>query len=295
MGRNSLPRVAEDFLAHLTVERGLSKHTLLSYRHDLSSFFAEHETLDEANYLQYLGKMKSQGAAQTSVARRISTLRSFSKYVRRNSPNSFLVPAAGMGRKRKLPQALSLSSINALLESCSEDIAGIRDRALLEILYSTGMRVSECVQLDSTDLRIEEELQSVSFIRVVGKGSKERLVPLGSFAINSIQRYLVRARPALVKSTRESALFINQRGERLTRQGIWSIIAKAAARAGIEERVTPHSLRHSFATHLIERGADVRSVQEMLGHANVTTTQIYTEVTAETLREVFVQNHPRAR
>jgi integrase/recombinase XerD len=184
--------------------------------------------------------------------------------------------------------------VESLIASCSDDLSGLRDRALLETLYATGGRVSEIVQLNVADIsRSEGEATTV---RVRGKGGKERLVPLGRFAQQALDQYLTRARPACIKNHREEALFLSEkRGNRLSRQSAWSIVSQAATRAGLEKVISPHALRHSFATHLIDGGADIRVVQELLGHASVTTTQIYTLVTIDKLRESYASAHPRSR
>lgn len=288
-----LPREAIRFLEHLAVERGVSKNTLLSYRRDLRDFFSSHARLDQADVSAYLLEMRENGLAESSIARKISALRSLESFLCR--ADSERVPWRIELRKsgRRLPKSIPYESIRALIESPSDDPLGIRDRAILEALYATGMRVSECIELDRDQFR--DETGELSFLLISGKGGKERLVPLGGHARRSCQDYLVRSRPILAGDHRESALFLNSAGRRLTRQGVWQIIKQAAERSGITERVTPHVLRHSFATHMLERGADVRSVQELLGHASVVTTQVYTLITQDVLRESHAESHPRAR
>lgn len=295
MQSSSLPVTAERFLNHLQVERGLSKNSLLAYRSDLTKFFESESTLSEESYSRFLHHLGNSNLSQKSITRVISALRGYSKFLRRSDSESFLVPHQRKQPPKRLPKALSLDTIRSLIQGCRDDSIGIRDRALIELFYSAGLRVSEAVRLDLADFRAKDEVSHTRFIKVLGKGAKERLVPVGSYAVEAIEEYLVRSRPTLSKGKVTSALFLNSHGERLTRQGIWHILQEASHRGALAETVSPHQLRHSFATHLLENGADVRSVQELLGHANVTTTQIYTMVTREGLREVFSQSHPRAR
>lgn len=195
---------------------------------------------------------------------------------------------------KRLPKALSISDIESLIASNSDDLSGVRDRALIETLYATGARVSEIVQLDTGDIS-KSDNETVT-VKVRGKGGKERLVPLGKFAQHALDQYLTRSRPSLAKNSHQAALFLNEkRGTRLSRQSAWQIVMSAAKRAGIEREISPHALRHSFATHLLDGGADIRVVQELLGHSSVTTTQIYTLVTIDKLRESYASAHPRSR
>lgn len=292
---SSLPESAERFLNHLQVERGLSPNSLLAYRSDLQKFFDSESFLDEDSFSRFLKKLHQSNLSVASITRIISSLRSFSKFLRRNESNSFLVPHQRNRVSKRLPKALALETVISLIDSCQDDVAGIRDRAILELFYSAGIRVSEAVGLNLLDFRGNEETSTSRFVRVIGKGSKERLVPVGGYAVVAMENYLVRARPHLSKDRSNPALFLNHHGRRLTRQGIWHLLKEASKRAGLSETVSPHQLRHSFATHLLQNGADVRSVQELLGHASVTTTQIYTMVTGDALREVFTESHPRAR
>ena len=265
-------------LDHLAVERGLAENTLAAYRRDLARYAAwlaasgvgAPEEVDAGHVTGFVAALGTGGA--TSAA------------------------------PERLPRALSVDAVTRLLEAVPVDSpAGLRDRALLEFLYGTGARVSEAVGLDVDDVVgvTGEHVDDVPVVRLFGKGSKERIVPVGSYAAEALAAWLVRGRPALVAGARPArgtpALFLNLRGGRLSRQSAWSVITAAADRAGLAEEVSPHTLRHSFATHLMQGGADVRVVQELLGHASVTTTQVYTRVTAEALREVFAQAHPRAR
>ena len=292
----------ENYLRHLTLERGLSKNTLAAYRNDLRKFFdfleqngkspIETSTQDIELFSQALLRTHS----ATSRARTLASLRGYFKYLvfvgkRLDDPTK---PIRSPKLSLRLPKALTQQQVLDLIEASgpapddeSADYLRLRNRAILELMYSTGARVSEVVNLDL------DEVDDWGLMRVRGKGSKERLVPVGSFAKQALDAYLVRSRPVLSAKGASRSLFLNQRGGRLSRQSIWEIIQKAAEGLGIE--VSPHSLRHSFATHLLEGGADVRVVQELLGHASVTTTQIYTMVTVDTLREVYLASHPRAQ
>ena len=293
----------DSYLRHLTIERGLSKNTITSYRTDLFKYlaFLESRNKDLLNVNaddidKFVSSLNQAGAASSSSARAIASIRGLHKYLileskRTDDPT---VKTRAPKLPMRLPKALSQDQVIQLLNAAgpdpdfdpSSDLIRLRDRALLELLYSTGARVSEIAGLDL------DEVSDNGLMRVRGKGSKERIVPVGSFAHAALEAYLSRVRPALVKSS-TPAVFLNQRGGRLSRQSIWQIIQKAGEVCGLE--VSPHTLRHCFATHLIEGGADVRVVQELLGHASVTTTQIYTKVTIDTLREAFQASHPRAR
>jgi integrase/recombinase XerD len=197
---------------------------------------------------------------------------------------------------KRLPKALTVDQIMSILEISGDDLISLRDRALLELLYATGARVTEIINLNTTDISsIKNDDSQVTTIRVKGKGGKERVIPIGSFGLTAVNDYLTRSRPTLCRVLTQKALFLNQRGGRLTRQSAWGIVANRAARAGLAEVVTPHSMRHSFATHLLDGGADIRVVQELLGHASVTTTQIYTLITIDRLRESYASAHPRSK
>lgn len=293
----------ERYLRHLTVERGLSKNTLAAYRTDLGKYLAFLETLglEEANASgssleSFSNSLTEANLKASSRARILAAVRGFHKFlllegIRDDDPSSRLRPPKQPSR---LPKALTQDQVVRLLEAAgpepddeAADPVRLRDRAIVELMYSTGARVSEVVALDL------DEVTDDGLLRVRGKGSKERIVPVGSFAAKSLDAYLVRTRPEMARLRGESALFLNKQGGRLSRQSIWEIIQRAGKNSGLE--VSPHTLRHSFATHLIEGGADVRVVQELLGHASVATTQIYTLVTVDTLREVYAQAHPRAR
>jgi len=293
----------ERYLRHLTVERGLSKNTLTAYRADIAKYDTWLETIGRDSLESTADDLESFAASLTELglrassrARILAAVRGLHKFLaleglRETDPTTKLRPPKLPSR---LPKALSQDQVVRLLEAAgpepddeAADRLRLRDRAIVELMYSTGARVSEVVDLDL------DEVSDDGLIRVRGKGSKERIVPVGSFAAKSLDAYLVRTRPELVKLKGDSALFLNKLGGRLSRQSIWEIIQRAGSASGLE--VSPHTLRHSFATHLIEGGADVRVVQELLGHASVSTTQIYTLITVDTLREVYAQAHPRAR
>jgi integrase/recombinase XerD len=301
-------RAVRTYLDHLSVERGLAKNTLTSYRRDLRRYqeflgqagIEELADISEATVSGFLMRLREGDAdhpplSATSAARTVVAVRGFHKFAVRDGLAT-TDPAGGVkppAPAKRLPKALPLAEVEAILEAAGSagTTLALRDRALLEVLYGTGARISEAVGLDVDDL---DAVDGTVLLR--GKGSKERIVPVGSYARDAVDRYLVRARPELVSTgTGTPALFLNARGGRLSRQSAWSVLAKAADRAGVTRDVSPHTLRHSFATHLLEGGADVRVVQELLGHASVTTTQIYTLVTVDNLREVFATAHPRAR
>jgi integrase/recombinase XerD len=299
--------VARAYLDHLVVERGAADNTLRSYRRDLrryADFLAGRgvrslSEVTEALVGEFLATLREGSAehrplAASSAARTLVAARGLHRFAARDG----LVASDVAGHvhpptpPRRLPKALPLERVERLLEACGQDDPlRVRDRALLELLYSTGARISEAVGLDVDD--IDEADRSVI---LAGKGGKQRLVPIGRPALAAVAAYRVRVRPALAARSRGTpALFLNGRGGRLSRQSAWQALRAAAERAGVGEPVSPHTLRHSFATHLLEGGADVRVVQELLGHASVTTTQIYTLVTVDALREVYTLAHPRAR
>jgi integrase/recombinase XerD len=297
----------ERFLDHLAVERGLSPNTIAAYRRDLTRYaryldsrgLRDVRSADEAAVAGFVARLSGSthhGGTPyraRSVVRALSAVRSFHRFLVRDGVAE-TDPSGGVVRPklpRSLPRPLSVRDMEHLLATPAPEAPGVlRDRALLETLYGAGLRVSELVGLDVDDLDLEE-----GSVRVLGKGNKERDVPVGRYARDAIAAYLTRERPMLATARSRSALFLNRRGGRLTRQGCWKILAEQVRRSGIRKQVTPHTLRHSFATHLLEGGADVRVVQELLGHASVATTQIYTLVTNEHLREVYFTSHPRAR
>lgn len=297
----------ERFLDHLSVERGLSPNTIEAYRRDLGryvQFLGAQGVRDvaeasEQHVAAFVAQMSSSSYdpgkryRTSSVARALAAVRSLHRFLVRDGETE-ADASAGVIRPRvprNLPRPLSVEDVSRILAAPAGGTpAGLRDRAALETLYGAGLRISELVGLDVDDLDLEE-----GSVRVVGKGDKQRVVPLGRYALDALDAYLTRARPGLATPRSRSALFLNHRGGRLTRQGCARILKLHAARAGVEKRVTPHTLRHSFATHLLEGGADVRVVQELLGHASVATTQIYTLVTEDHMREVYFTAHPRAR
>lgn len=287
------------FLDYLSVERGLSRNTIASYREDLEQFagFLKGRGLTSAGAIRkdeisdFMFHLKEKGISSNSIARRLSCLRMFFRFmvrerIVRSDPTS-LVDSPKLWKK--IPETLSFNEVEALLaQPAVRRPQGIRDRAILETLYATGMRVSEAADLRGDNVNLE-----VGFIRCIGKGNKERVVPLGRKAAESIQRYLAAARPGFLKGKVCDTLFVSRMGKRLSRQSLWKLIKQYARQAGIKKPMKPHILRHSFATHLLEHGADLRSVQEMLGHANIATTQIYTHVNKERLKSVHKQFHPR--
>lgn len=309
-----LSRAVETYLRHVSIERGLSEHTVAAYRRDLAGYLAwlEEQGIEDAeavtpklvvDFAAARASVQPPPAA-TSLARLQSSVRGLHRFLAREG----VTPEDPTGRLRppkapqRLPKALTIPQVEALLDGAGpapgdavvadgeEGLVRLRDRALLELLYATGARVSEIVQLDVDDLAHGDVL------RVRGKGSKERIVPVGSYARAAIDAYLARARPELSRRGRATPrLFLGARGAPLSRQSAWLIIQQAAERAALTAHVSPHTLRHSFATHLLQGGADVRVVQELLGHASVATTQIYTHVTVDALRDVYVTSHPRAR
>lgn len=299
----------QSFLDHLTIERGLSSNSISAYRRDLAKFsdFLAKEKLDfeqltEKEIVDFEVLLKSLGLAVTSINRNISALKSLYKYLAQEfSTNNPVSALASSKVPRRLPKALTIKEITSLIDSTKRegDPISLRDHAIIELLYGTGARVSEIVGIDINDFaKSDIEGQSITTLKLRGKGSKERIVPLGSFAKNALDEYLVRVRPSLLtksKSARaEMALFLNQRGSRLSRQSAWQMISDAADSTGLSGKVSPHVFRHSYATHLLDGGADIRVVQELLGHASVTTTQIYTMITIDKVREAYATAHPRA-
>lgn len=330
-----LEAALDDYLAHLRVERGLSANTTAAYRRDLARYVRHLEATgrtslgavgeDDVSAFVTAVRDGSDGGtplSASSTARALAAVRGWHRFAHTEGMST-RDPSAEVRaptQLRRLPLALSIDAVTRLLEAAGPAEGGpdggsdasadggpggpapLRDRALLELLYSTGGRISEVVGLDvdslgwlGADREDAERAAALAHVRLLGKGGKERVVPVGSYARSALDAYLVRARPALAAAgTGTPALFLNTRGRRLSRQSAWAVLQTASARAGLEH-VSPHTLRHSFATHLLQGGADVRVVQELLGHASVTTTQIYTMVTPDTLREVYAASHPRAR
>ena len=303
-------KATQSFLDHLRIERALSENSISGYARDLDKYrkFLVNIKVDfsrasEDDVSNFEISLKRSNLAITSCNRAISAIKTFYKYVAQefdlnnptNSIQSQKVP-------KRLPKALTVAEVTALIDSTKRDgdLISIRDHAILEILYGTGARVSEVVGIEVADFaQTDLDGLNITTLKLRGKGSKERIVPLGSFANAAIEDYLVRLRPALVAKSRsgrsEPALFLNQRGGKLSRQSAWQVVADAATATGLSGKVSPHVFRHSYATHLLDGGADIRVVQELLGHSSVTTTQIYTLITIDKVREAYATAHPRAR
>ena len=287
------------FLNYVQVERGLAANTLAAYRHDLEKLaeFCQQRRLaltriERAHVVDFLGTLYQQGLDSRSVARQLVAVRNFFRYLRqekvlRRDPTEHIEAPRVW---KRLPKFLSLEEVERLLASAhSPTPRGLRDKAMLEVLYATGLRVSELVNLKVSDLQLE-----AGYLRCVGKGNKERLVPLGKKATAALEAYLRAGRPPLGQRGGSVHLFLSQRRQGMTRQNFWRLLRAQAQAAGIRARLTPHVLRHSFATHLLERGADLRAVQLLLGHADISTTQIYTHVAQERVKQIYRTHHPRA-
>ncbi len=299
-----LARDLDQYLRHVSIERGLASNTVAAYRRDLGGYveWLGARGVDEVSdvtqqqvseYVRELGSREHAPLTASSLARVLSSVRGLHRFLLEEGTIEIDVAREVKPPKlpSRLPKALSVDQVTALLDAVSgDDVQALRDRALLELLYATGARVTEAVSLNVDDVFDED------IVRLRGKGNKERIVPLGRFAREALDAYLVRARPVFsVRGAATPALFVGIRGQRVSRQNAWLIIRSAAERAGLSAHVSPHTLRHSFATHLLQGGADVRVVQELLGHSSVATTQIYTMVTADTLRDMYTTAHPRAR
>ena len=298
-----------DFFNYLTIEKGLAANTVSAYKSDLERFYhylsINNLSLDQlksddlAMYVAWLRGMANTEfkIGESSIARNVIGLRSYFSYLAKE--HKYYDPTINFKPPKipkRLPKALSIDQIFSILNVTGDDQISIRDKALLELLYSTGARVSELVNLNIADIStLTNEGQVSTTVKLRGKGGKERVVPIGSFAVKAVNDYLTRSRPNLIKVSTQRALFLNQRGGRLSRQSAWNVVTANAQRAGIAEQVSPHSMRHSFATHLLDGGADIRVVQELLGHASVTTTQIYTLITIDRLRESYSSAHPRSK
>ena len=296
-----LDLLVDEYLSTLAIERGYSERTIEAYGADLSDFLqflqgqqiTNLQEISAPHILLYLAHLRKRGLGEETISRRLSSLRGFFKFLvlEHGLKENPLELIEGPKPKRKLPLVLSVEEVNRLLEAPEENTPlGLRDRAMLELMYASGLRVSELTKLCLYDLNLE-----VGFVRVKGKGGKERLVPMGEPARESLKRYLRDGRPKLLRPRADvPEVFLNRRGKPLTRQRFWQIIKRYALKVGINpEKITPHVLRHSFATHLLENGADLRTVQALLGHASLATTQIYTHVQAETLRRIHARYHPR--
>lgn len=289
-----------DYLHYLTIERGLSLNTRKSYERDLLQYlhYLEDEQItswqdvDRYVVINYLEKMHDEKKAPATVTRMITSLRRFHQFLRqeRLTDHDPMQHIDTPKKVQKLPSTLSLTEVERLIETPdTTKNLGIRDRAILEVMYATGMRVSELVGLKLSDLHL-----SLGLVQTLGKGDKERIIPLGDYAIQWLERYLDEVRPLLVANPSETHVFVNHHGTGLSRQGIWKNLKQLVREAGINKEVTPHTLRHSFATHLLENGADLRTVQELLGHADISTTQIYTHITKKRMTDVYKQHFPRA-
>jgi integrase/recombinase XerD len=302
-------KAAKSFLDHLQIERALSLNSVTAYKRDLAKFenFLSEKSIDladvaEADIVNFEIEQKTTGLGLASINRSTSALKTFYKYLAREY--SISDPTTGIATNKlakKLPKALTVAEITSLIESCDRrsNVMALRDRAILEVLYGTGARVSEIVGINTDDFaKTTLEGSEIMTLKVRGKGSKERIVPLGSFAKVAVDNYLVRLRPQLAEKSKtirsESALFLNSRGTRLSRQSAWQIVIAAADACDLSGKVSPHVFRHSYATHLLDGGADIRVVQELLGHSSVTTTQIYTLITIDKVREAYATAHPRA-
>ena len=303
-----MPREAiNSFLNYLTVEKGFSENTIVAYRNDLYQLasFVEEEaarrgltsswsSFGRQGMLSYLLNLKERNYAATTAARKVAAAKSFFSFmvaegnIKDNPTLNVTSPRVG----KSLPRPISISQVRRLLEQPTglSTPEATRDKAMLELLYASGMRVSELVSLNLGDINIDG-----GDVRCFGKGHKERLIPIAPRAALSVKKYLQEARSRLAHDETEQALFLNRRGDRLTRQGLWQILKGYAKSAGLDKEITPHTLRHSFATHMLNGGADLRSVQELLGHANISTTQVYTHLTTEHVRRIYDKSHPRAK
>jgi len=291
----------KSFIDHLQFERGLARNTCLAYQRDLDKFnnflhtikkITDIKAITSQDIQDYLLWQTQKGAQRSTVARSLSSLKTFFKFqvreetIAANPADNLETPRV----KRKLPSVLTLEEIDRLMQQPNILLPlGLRDRAMLELMYGSGLRVSELLKLKIEDIDYEE-----GFLRCLGKGSKERMVPVNETALKWVERYLSRGRGHLVKNSFDRTLFLNAHGTALSRQGFFKILAHYVAQAGIKKSISPHSLRHSFATHLLENGADLRAVQELLGHADISTTQIYTHLSMVHIREVYARCHPRA-
>ncbi|MBE3572589.1 MAG: site-specific tyrosine recombinase XerD [Moorella humiferrea] len=292
--------LVDEFLYYLVVERGLAENTLASYNSDLQQFLqylesSKIKSFRDVNHgllVAYLVKMQREGRAPATICQHMAAIRALYQFLLRERlvDNDPTVNLESPRQAKKLPQVLTLEEVERLLSQPRVDTpAGLRDKAMLELLYATGLRVSELIALNVDQVNLEGE-----FVRCLGKGAKERVVPMGQMACFYVRTYIENGRGKLIKKKAETALFVNQHGRRLSRQGCWKIIKGYARAANLNKGITPHTLRHSFATHLLENGADLRAVQELLGHADIGTTQIYTHLTRKKVREVYDRTHPRA-
>lgn len=291
----------EDYFHFLQIERGLSDNTLKSYRQDLQQYYnyidkviqkSNWEHVTKADIIDFLRTLKDDEKSAATIARSVSSIRSFHRFLIRDQlvSHDASLHIETPKKDRKLPDILSMEDVDKLLDIKEDTPLMIRNKAMLELLYATGLRVTELISLNLNDLHL-----TMGFIRCLGKGSQERIVPLGDVAKEALDQYLHYGRPQLIKKqSAQNKLFVNHHGRSLSRQGFWKILKTLARDAGFNKTITPHTLRHSFATHLLENGADLRAVQEMLGHADISTTQIYTHVTRARLKDIYDSYHPRA-
>jgi len=287
------------YLEYLSVERGLAKNTIEAYRRDLANFItflrsknSDINSVSTTMIISYLLQMQKSGKASSSISRACAAIRSFYQFLLKEN----IIkedPTGNLDAPRlehRLPKVLTVQEVDRLLlQPNTRDPLGIRDRSILELMYSTGIRVSELISLHIDNVNLE-----AGFLRCIGKGSKERIIPVAAIALEYLKLYMSDARQKLLGGKESKVLFVNRQGDALTRQSVWKIIKKYSKKAGITKMITPHTLRHSFATHLLENGADLRAVQEMLGHADISTTQIYTHLTRSRIKEVYDNTHPRA-
>ncbi|HLR15030.1 MAG TPA: site-specific tyrosine recombinase XerD [Bacillota bacterium] len=293
--------VLEDFFHFIQVERGLSRNTISSYKRDLLQY-AEHiekesdmndwNDVDRSHIMSFLVHLQTGGKSASTIARTISSIRSFHQFLVREQivQQDASLHIETPKKERKLPDTLSMEEVDRLLDIKGNEPLDYRNRAMIELLYATGLRVTELIDLQISDVHI-----TMGFIRCIGKGNKERIVPLGDIATEAVEQYMQKYRRVLMKyKNTHQYVFVNHHGRPLSRQGFWKVLRKIATEAGFEKQISPHTLRHSFASHLLENGADLRAVQEMLGHSDISTTQIYTHVTNKRLKEMYTQFHPRA-
>ena len=295
-----MENLLDQFLNYLVVEKGLSLNTLESYSRDLNKYLdflslkeiKDISTTSDVTIVSFITALKKNRLSNRSIARNVTSIKMFYKFLTENhyiTKNPALIIETAKG-ETKLPQVLSIAEVELLLQKPDRNtVRGLRDAALLELLYATGLRVSELISLPVNNLNLE-----AGYLIAYGKGSKERLVPIGEVALNAIREYLTNGRPTLLGNGQSHYLFLTRNGKPFTRQGFWKLIKEYAFSAGIQKNISPHTLRHSFASHLLERGADLRSVQMMLGHVDISTTQIYTHVTTERLKKIHNQYHPRS-
>lgn len=298
---SSIRKLLDQFLNHLSLEAGLSSNTIESYRRDLEEYlrFLHEKKIEIADKISekhitgFIVRLSRKGLAANSIARKLTSIRRFHKFLVMEGC-SIASPASIVESPkiwRKLPSFLEVKEIEKLLSQPSPDkILGLRDKAILEFLYATGVRISELINVKKKNVLSEVEL-----VRVIGKGQKERIIPIGKVSLNWIEKYIQESRPQLAKPDSEDVLFLNRGGRSFSRMGLWKILKKYVVKAGITKKVTPHTIRHSFATHLLRAGADLRAVQEMLGHADISTTQIYTHLDRDYLKQEHLDHHPRSK